>query len=241
MDPITAILPSLLAAIPGLAKSGVGIGQMISGNKYADQFKAPSYEIPPALLEMVNNMKGLASQTSLPGEAKITEGIQSNTAQGINALKELSSSSTDAISGLTPLMAKENKAITNLGIAGAERQDQNIARLNAALDELAKAQDIQWLNDKYAPYAAAMDASKRLQESGTLNFNSGLSDTAGVGAYLAKGFIDNNNKDITSNINKGVISGGNMGMPSDMETLQKYFPNIDFGQVFDSLTNLKPS
>lgn len=233
MDPAT--LASIIAALPGLMKAGTGISQMIKGNQYADT-KAPPYEIPSAVYESLNNIKGLASQNQLPGQPRIEENIRSSSADAINSLKELSGSSTDSVLGLGAIAGKEQKAMSNLGIEAANRQDKMKLLVSQALDQLSQQQEKKWQYDKYMPYANAMSAAQRLSNAGNLNVNSGLSDTAGVGAYWAKG---RNNNDFTSKINTGIIDNG--GTPNDISTLEKYFPGLNLSDILNQATNVNPN
>jgi len=218
--PLPVALPYLIAAIPSIVKTITGLVQGSRANEYADTPR-PEYEIPSGVMQSLDQIIGMSSERGLPGQDLIEENIQSSTARGIDAVSNFSRSSTDAILGMQPSIAKEQESFQNLGVAGAEQERQNQLILARALEGLGQYQDKQFQINKLMPYQYAMDAARRLSESGGQNIFSGLSDTAGIGAYMAKDYLsrDDGGKGFLDNINTGVINDE----PGDFEIMDDPF------------------
>jgi len=181
MDPVTL---SIIAGLSALPQAGVGIAQLIQGNKFRKE-KRPTYDIPDQVKKSTSIAAREASRTRLPGQDKMEERLGSRTASGVSALKETADSPVDIGAGVTKLVGAENRALTDLDIAAANMFQQNQSRLQSALGVEAGYEDRKFQLNEFEPYMNAQRAAAQLSSAGTQNLYGGLQSgmTQGVGTF----------------------------------------------------------
>ena len=191
----------IAAAASGIFKGATGIFQSRKAKKIRRraqrEFDKHPYETPTEALRGSEEASILATQRDLPGMAELEAGFSGATGGAIEALKE--TSRTPGELGEGAIEAYERLYVNPLRqarVAGAERQDTNIARAIAAKNVVAEYRDKEYQENIKNPYLRAISAADKLSASGLQNQFSGFSDLLGTATATAELFENNNTGDI---------------------------------------------
>jgi len=177
MDPVTLSL--ITSAGIGAAKAGIGAAQAAKGKRLARGAR-PQKEISSSMNEYLSNAKSAAASSRLPGQDIIEQQIGGASASGIRAAQEGASSSAGLMSAIAGVKGNEQRALGDLGIAGAEMQAANKDKLQSALLKYGQAQDEQFDINQMQPFQDKAQAAQALKGAGLQNMMSGLDSVAGA-------------------------------------------------------------
>ena len=112
---------ALLSAIPAITQGITGISQGIKGRRLEREAgERPEYEIPQEVLQALEGYKSRASQTRLPGQSAIEQGIRSSTASTAGRLEEAASDSASLLGALAQTGVGEQQRVRDLGLQAAK-------------------------------------------------------------------------------------------------------------------------
>lgn len=179
---LVAALPAIVSSVPALAQTGVGIAQRIKGKKIAEEAgDRPEYEIPLEVLQALEGMRTLASQTRLPGQSSIESQLRASAATTAGRMTEGAGSSAELLGALSQAGLGEQQGMLNIGIKSAEMQDRRTADLINMLKSMGQYRDKEFMMNEMQPWQDAMKVSSGLRGQGMQNIFAGVSDIAGIG------------------------------------------------------------
>lgn len=199
MDPLTISL--LLSG----AKAGFGAIQAHRGNKLAKQAIRPTYNIPSAENNYLANAQAMAQNSRLPGQSAIEENIGGSTAGAIRAGQE-SGDPVAQMALLAGVNANQNQALTNVGVQGAQMQQQNKMNLQGALQNYAGYQDKAFDINSMQQFQDKTKAASALKGAGIQNLWGGLEN---IGGSLMQKSGQNAEKKNYEEMIKAFLAGGN--------------------------------
>lgn len=173
----------LSQAVPTAINLGKAAVQGSKAKKLA-QTERPSYEIPEAVKQQVNQARYLASLRELPGQNVMENRIGSNIGKGVSELKNVSANPADLASNVAKMYSSGNDAINDIGLQAGQQWLQNQSLLNQNLGMLGQYQDKQFDINQMQPYRNNMAASSALREGAFRNLSSaGQNIASGIGGY----------------------------------------------------------
>jgi len=176
MIPLAAISGAM-----GLVKSGIGIYQMLS-NKEPER---PTYTMPSELNQILGISRFLTSQRGLPGQDLIERKLASNTAANVKAIQETTTGGA-GLGAVNDAFGNQQKATTNLEIAGANAYQNNLAGLQQSLGIVANAKDQEFEYNQNMPYQRALQNYYQTKQSGATNMFGGVQDMVGAAGIASQ-------------------------------------------------------
>lgn len=210
MDPLTASL--ILAG----GKAALGGYQAYKGKKLADQTQRPYYEIPEAVKEQLKLAKAQSIGTRLPGQSAIEENIEGSGESAIRAAQESANNPAALMATISAINANKNQSLQQLGVQGAQMQQQNQANLQNVLGNVAQEQKAQFMYNKDEPYRNTAAAAEALKGAGIQNIQSGLMDAGGI---AAKAYSNQNLEGLLGKKGSGA-AGTNSALNTNKNILQ---------------------
>lgn len=189
---------ALATLIPAAIQLGTSLSQGARARRMEDQYSRPNYEVPQGMLDAVDIYKNLALQTGLPRQDLIEDKLSESGANALAGLKEAATNPWDVIKGSQRIAETQAEKTKDLGIAGAQFATQAKQDYSGILQGLSQLQERQFMYNEFQPYTNAMDAIRRLRESGNWNMYSGASNVAGVVANNPEIFGGGGKKDDTT-------------------------------------------
>jgi|GEM_PF-5152123 len=184
LDPFS----SLIGLGAGALSAGIGIGQHARGENILRNLHRPTYYIPGSQNGALNVAQSQYDDSSLPGQAGLENQLSANTAAGLTAAQQSSSSSGDVIDAITKLYKNQNQGNINLGIEAARNHLQNAMNLQNELGNQAQYEDKAFNYNINDPYQEKKQEGQSLVTAGNQNIAGGIGSALGVGAsYAAAG------------------------------------------------------
>ena len=121
----------------------------------------PQMDIPTSLLDATALYKGLSEQTRMPGQDLYEQQIGQNTAQGMAAAREASTSAGDVLGAYSTLYGQQNQAMTNLQIEASRQQAMNQNLYGQQLNTLGQAEQQQYYMNEYYPWMTEMNMAQQ--------------------------------------------------------------------------------
>lgn len=176
--------------IGAIVEGGTGIGQIVSGmliqqetgDKIKDwQKNYPEYSIPGSIQSQVDLLRkranqGFAEQDLMQGQ------IQQNTAQGISASRQASTSAADLLGATTSLYGSQTQAMTDLQIASARQRAANQLDYAQGLGVKAQYEDKAFTWNEGIPWQTEMNRLMGIQQSAYDSITGGIENLAASGA-----------------------------------------------------------
>lgn len=173
--PLTASL--VIGGISALGKTGVGIGQLIHGNKLAKNNKRPTFDIQDEYFEN-RDIAGRMAQRGLSDKA-----LDYYTTENERALGATTGALLQAGGGINSLVAAYDnfqRGASEIAAKDAELQNKNILFYMDRNDAVAKQKVQKWVIDKYEPFKDTAAAASQEKVAGVNNLFTGLSEGAGT-------------------------------------------------------------
>lgn len=183
------------SALGGAAGMIPGVGNIISTAlpmvlglfQAAEARKAsrnrPTYAIPPASIEALENQRRMAAMPKAPGTDAMLNAIRQSGAGATQSVKELSGGSPQAAGAVTDLYAKELNALQGQQGNQQAYSMQAGQLLNGALNKYADEQRMQWDYNINQPYQSAVATKSALTNAATSNILGGA--MGALGTYQA--------------------------------------------------------
>lgn len=181
----------MLPVALGLAglKTAFGAFQASKGSRMAKNLVRPEMEIPQSALDSLELARAQAGQNLLPGQGFMQAQMDTNAARGLAAARESASNPAQLLQAAMNINNQSSDNLLSMAIAGAERKDRNIGRLQDNLNTMANWEQLQWQTNKFDPYREKAALASSLQGAGIQNMFAGL-DSAGA-TLMGKDQMDN--------------------------------------------------
>lgn len=170
------IVAAALPMIMGAVQAGVASRQ----NK-----NRPTYAVPEAKTQALENQKRLAAMESAPGTSAMLNQIRQSGAGATETLKQLGGGSAAAAGGVSDIYAKELQALQGMqGNQQAFRIGQQ-SELNRALSQYGDEQNRVWDYNINQPYQQSMAAKSALTNAAMSNMLGGVMGALGTAGAAA--------------------------------------------------------
>jgi len=172
-------IPLIVAAIPALMQAGVGIAQMIKSNKQKKEAEAnrPEYQMPEEVKQSLAISRANYADPTMPGQQSM---LDQNTLAAANAARAAIEGG-GGVSSLAGISAAESRGAQNVGIAGANFQNQQELQYQQQLGNVANYADQEFQINKFAPYSQAYNESREMMGAGQQNMFNALGSMANIG------------------------------------------------------------
>jgi len=170
-------IPALLAAAPAIMQGITGLAQMIGGKKQLNNLERPEYEIPNEVKQALAISRANYADPTMPGQQTMYDRNSLAAANAARAAIE----GGGGLSSLAGISAAESTGAQNIGIAGANFQNQQELQYQQQLGNMANYKDQEWQVNKFAPYSEAYNEGRERIGAGQQNFMSALGGIAKVG------------------------------------------------------------
>lgn len=165
-----------------------GYMQRRRGQKMLDSLVRPTYETPEQIEQATNLAKVQSMNSRLPGESEAVNRLGGSTSQAIALAKATGRSPAEIAAIISSSNKSQNDALIDLGVAGAERQQQDIARYQQMLNTLGEYKDKEFAYNEWMPYIADRQYAENLIGAGAQNMNAAFGDiTSGVATLGSAG------------------------------------------------------
>lgn len=174
-------MPIPAVMIPSLISGGVGLAQTIGGALGSFGAKRPKYEIPESLKQSVALARIRTQDPYAPGYTQAKENLDLAAANALYASQQ----SGNAQIGLGEIVGQTEAGYRNLQEQNIQSQQRDISEYQSALGEMAKAEDLQFQMNEFAPYAQKYQQSRDIFGAGLENImgaarDYGLIQSSGV-------------------------------------------------------------
>jgi hypothetical protein len=188
----TALLTQLLSAaspasavlmgLPELYKMGLGITQGIQGRKLAKGLVRPQMTVPGSMQDATGLLRLNAMDTRMPGEGMMLDQMLRSQANLGQSVMNASGGSAERLAALVGGQDNANTALQNLGVQGAQMQQQDLAALANQLNSQANVEQNAWEWNKRDKFLTDAQKAEALQDAGRKDI---YSATKGLGGALA--------------------------------------------------------
>lgn len=169
--------PQLLAAIPGVFQSIVGINQMMQGRNTLDNLVRPVYEIPGEAQSSLTLSKQAYADPYSTGEIRGMQNIGLATSNAYANARD-----GGQVSNLAPaIQARENQGYNQLQTQVEADRERRMKDLQSNLDIMAKYQDQKWQLNEFATYSDKYNEGREQIGAGQQNLFGGLNSLSSVG------------------------------------------------------------
>lgn len=162
-----------LYALPGIAKAGFGLYQMVRGSAMKPQ--RPTYQTPGEISENL----ALARQQEagrMPGFAYAEDRLRQQSAQGMYGLQRGVMNQNQLMSGLANIQMQTSIAQRSLMESEASDYYRRLANLQRSLQTSAQYRDKEFEINKMQPFQEAARTKAALIEGGLKNIMGGASE-----------------------------------------------------------------
>ncbi len=180
MSPL--VTSALFAGVPALAKMGVGIGQKIKANKLS-KTPRPVYQRPGEIDKYVQSSLSRSASPRIAGHEAIEQKLGAASANVMRTAQDAADPMA-FLGAVSSAKGREQDAILDLGIAGAQDKARREEAANQALLTGAQYKDKEFEINELMPYQQAKAAESALRESGTQNLIGGITDLSGVASSM---------------------------------------------------------
>jgi hypothetical protein len=178
--------------IAGVAQTGLGIFQAISGSRKAKKamqaFKENPYEIPQSIRRSTELAGTMAQGTKMAGQDIMEESLRSNTAEQVAQARQASNSPSQILSSTIDAYRAQQAQQQQLEMQAS--QDYNLRQQNymQAVAQLAPYEDKQYQYNTLAPIQAQLNKASMMEQAGWGNIGAGISGATAVAAN--QGYLD---------------------------------------------------
>jgi hypothetical protein len=166
------------AAIPAI------LGAVQMGMASRQKKQRPTYDIPSAQKEALENQRRLAAMEKAPGTDAMLNQIRQQGAAAVQNVKEMTGGSAGAAGAATDIYAKELEALQGMQGNQQNFRLQQQGALNQALNAYGEAENKVWDYNVNQPYQQSMAAKSALTNASMSNILGGV--TGALGTYGAQ-------------------------------------------------------
>jgi len=150
---------------------------MIGGKNKIENLERPTYEIPNEVKQALAISRANYADPSMPGQDVMYD---RNSLAASNAARAAIEGG-GGISSLAGIAAAESQGAQNIGIAGANFQNQQELQYQGQLQNMANYQDQAWQINEFAPYTESYNEGREQIGAGQQNLFGALGSIAKVG------------------------------------------------------------
>lgn len=169
-----------MAAVPQLVKLFQSADQARKARQFASTPR-PSYEIPQAVKEYLNQAKFNAMASGLPGAGQLEAKQAQQQANAIGAIQRTQQSPSAMLAGIAAVDQNAKNGGLDLAVKGAQYRAGQQGQYYNALQQMGKQQMAQWEWNKKSPYLNAMAAASALRNASMRNLQGGLEGLSSIG------------------------------------------------------------
>jgi len=173
---------SIFSAVQGLAKMGVGIGQIGHAKRMAENNVRPEYEIQD---EYYNN-RSLAQSMAQEGLTEESLSFYGNQAErGLQASIDAGLQGGSTQNGAASLLDRYQQSIRGVAVQSSQLQDDKRKLFMDRNADLASQKTMKWAVDKYEPYKDTALAAAQERNAGMQNVFGGGGEVVGAASSYA--------------------------------------------------------
>lgn len=165
---------ALISGGLNLAKGIVGGVQAARASRELKNIKAPTYERPEEIGDLLSLYQQRANISQIPGQENMESRMDAATASSIGAAERAAPSSVAALGAVTDVYGKKQDAIRDLATTFAQYKAQRQAELGGALQTAAGYSDKEFEMNKWLPYQVKMNELTSQKQAGLSNLFGGL-------------------------------------------------------------------
>ncbi len=180
------IAGAAISGVDGLFKLGTAIAQLVHGKKLQKELDAqgrPVMTTPEAFTEKEGMARSQYLDPRFAGQSAMEDQAKATAANQVGKIQDTAGSGAGALTAMLAGNGQLQNNLTNIGVQGAQFQQQDLAKLMGLLGEKSQLQQQQWDFNKWQPYAEKAAQARALTQAGQTNISNALSD----GANLAIG------------------------------------------------------
>jgi len=129
-----------------------GYMQRRKGQQLLDSLRRPTYNTPQEALNSTNLAKNQVMNSRLAGQAEAENKLAGSTSQAIDLARASGRSPAEIMAIISGANTSQNEGLTNLAVAGDQRQQQDLVNYQNALNLAADYKDKEWAYNKWMPY-----------------------------------------------------------------------------------------
>ncbi len=145
----------------------------------------PQYEIPKEIFQNQAMYEAMANSSRVPGQSYIENQIGQNTAQAVGASQRAAGSSADALSAVSNINQNAQNMYTNLGMQGAELQNQAKDKLAGSRETVADYRQQEFDYNKNQPYLQRMKQKQKYEDQKRQNYSNMSNDIHEFGMSMS--------------------------------------------------------
>jgi hypothetical protein len=226
----------------GLISGGINLAKGIFGGiqaaratKELKKLKAPTYERPEEIGDLVKLYQERANISQLPGQEAMESRMDANTASSIGAAERVAPSSVAALGAVTDIYGKKQDAIRDLAVTFANYKAQRQGELGGALQTAAGYSDKEFEMNKWLPYQVKMNELMSQKQAGIENLFGGAE---GIGATANNLMGTQSYLDIINALQGGGLGGqttqlNKLTTPAQAAALQANANNAQIPNIFN--------
>lgn len=165
---------ALISGGLNLAKGIIGGIQASRASKQLNKLKAPTYERPEEVGDLLSLYQQRANISQLPGQENMESRMDAATASSVGAAERVAPSSVAALGAVTDVYGKKQDAIRDLATTFAQYKAQRQGELGGALQTAAGYSDKEFEMNKWLPYQVKMNELTSQKQAGMANLFGGL-------------------------------------------------------------------
>ncbi len=174
-----------LQTLANIASFAPAVYKGILGIKQSKEAKAlnpvrPVYTIPTAVNQQVDVYRGLANQSTLPGQAIMEDQLNQAVSSGISGLREGAGSAQELIAGANNLAGGQMRSLNDLAIAAANMQRQAQGQYAQSLGTLGQYQERAFNINQMIPYMNEVAKKEALKAAANQNIYGALGEASGT-------------------------------------------------------------
>lgn len=184
-------MPLPLLAIPALAQSAAGLGQMLFSGKNkaqkqleAETAKNPIYGGSKPISDYYNQSLARFQENPYQSQQYLTsaKNAQRGTATGLGALQDRRS----GVAGVSRMIGIQNQALENAGVNAEQQRNQRFQTLGQATGQRSADLLRQFQINQQNPYERRVNLANMKAQGAANVFNAGMSNLFGGASNLAK-------------------------------------------------------
>lgn len=178
-----AIAPALLAVpavLNAASKWFSGNSQEKEAKRILAQNKRPDYVIPNALKSNFAQAEYNAASKRMPGQSVMEGNVASGVGRAVGGAIDSQRDPASIAAVLAATQANANKSNQQIGLMGANYQDNQMQKLFGVRNQYAGQELAEWDWNKKQKYLSAMAAASALQNAGGLNKAGAFNDVANL-------------------------------------------------------------
>lgn len=182
------------ALAPSLFNTGVGIYQMVEGNRRLNALERPKYDIPP---EVYQQLVLSQQEFGARGRQEVQSRVDNELAAANRAI--MARDAGMANQSAAAIEAARQRGSNQIAVTADQKRQQDLNRLMASMGQMADQKAQQWQINEFAPYAQSYNEAREMIGGGIQNVSGGLSGISALSqVYMGQGYAPQTATDMSS-------------------------------------------